>query len=147
MEPTRPTRILVVSDHVESSPEVLEAMRERAAQGRVQFRLLVPNPAHAEAHLLHPERHDKAAEAERFLHDHQADIEAAAGGRVIGSVSIRHDPYDAIEELLFNEPVDEIMLAVAPHALSRRLHQDLPHRLAHFGVPVITVQAAIRRVP
>jgi hypothetical protein len=139
MEPPRPTRVLVVSDHVESTPELLATMRERAAQGPVQFRLLVPNPAHAEAHLLHPERHDKAAVAERFLHDHHDEIEAAAGGRVIGSVSIRNDPYDAIEELLFNEPIDEIMLAVAPHALSHLLHQDLPHRLAHFGIPVMTV--------
>jgi hypothetical protein len=142
MEPPRPTRVLVVSDHVETTPEQLQAMRERAAQGPVQFRLLVTNPAHAEAHLLHPERHDKAAEAESFLHAQHDSIVAAAGGRVIGSVSIRNDPYDAVEELLFNEPVDEIMLAVAPHAISRRLHQDLPHRLAHFGIPVVTVGTA-----
>jgi hypothetical protein len=142
MESPRPTRVLVVSDHVETTPEQLQAMRERAAQGPVQFRLLVTNPAHAEAHLLHPERHDKAAEAESFLHAQHDSIEAAAGGRVIGSVSIRNDPYDAVEELLFNEPVDEIMLAVAPHAISRRLHQDLPHRLAHFGIPVVTVETA-----
>ena len=31
----------------------------------MQFRLVVLNPARAELHLLHPERHDKAAEAER----------------------------------------------------------------------------------
>jgi hypothetical protein len=139
MDPTRPTRVLVVTDHLASSVELLEAIRERTGRGPAQFRLLVPNPAHAEAHLLHPERHDKAAEAELFLMHELPRFEEAAGGRVIGSVSIRHDPYDAIEELMFSEPVEEIMLTVAPHQLSRRLHQDLPHRLAHFGVPVSTV--------
>ena len=36
-------------------------------------------------------------------------LEADAGGEVIGSVSVRHDPMDAIEETMFNEPVDEIL--------------------------------------
>jgi hypothetical protein len=139
MNSPRPTRVLVVTDHLESSDELLSAIRDRAAQGSAQFRLLIPNPAHAEAHLLHPERHDKALEAEQFLLAELPRFEEAAGDRVLGSVSIRHDPYDAIEDVLFSEPVEEIMLAVAPHALSRRLHQDLPHRLAHFGITVTSV--------
>jgi hypothetical protein len=140
MNSSRPTRILVVTDHLESSDDLLSAIRDRASRGAAQFRLLIPNPAHAEAHLLHPERHDKALEAEQFLLAELPRFEEAAGGRVLGSVSIRHDPYDAIEDVMFSEPVEEIMLAVAPHALSRRLHQDLPHRLAHFGIPVTTVE-------
>ena len=46
---------------------------------------------------------------------------------------------DAIEETIFSEPIDEIMIAVTPHGLATRLHQDLPHRLRHFEIPVTVV--------
>jgi D-arabinose 5-phosphate isomerase GutQ len=49
---------------------------------------------------------------------------------------------DAIEETIFTEPVDEIILSVAPHGLSTMLHQDLAHRLAHFGLPITVVAPA-----
>lgn len=58
---------------------------------------------------------------------------------MIGSVSVRSDPMDAIEETLFSEPIDEIMLSVASHGLATRLQQDLPHRLKQFGLPVTVV--------
>ena len=106
---------------------------------RTRILVVVPNPARAELHLLHPERHDKAHEAEKVLHAALSQLETAAGGRVIGSVSVRNDPMDAIEEIIFSEPVDEIMLAVTPHGFSTRLHQDLPHRLKHFSLPVTIV--------
>ena len=38
---------------------------------------------------------------------------------------------------------DEIMLSVAPHGLSTWLHQDLAHRLHHFGLPVTVVAADV----
>jgi hypothetical protein len=139
MDTTRPARVLVVTDHTAATPELLAAMRDRAAKGEVLFRLLVPNPAHSEMHLRHPERHDKAEQAERVLRQALPAFEGAAGGHVVGSVSIRHDPYDAIEELMFSEPIDEIILSVAPHEVSRWLHLDLPHRLSHLHLPVTTV--------
>ena len=132
-------RILVVTDHAEPTPELREAIRGRAESGDVQFRLIVLNPARAEVHLLHPERHDKAAAAEATLRSALPQLEAAAGRPVIGSVSVRHDPMDAIEETLYNEPIDEIMLAIPGHRVSTWLHQDLPHRLKHFNLPVTVV--------
>jgi hypothetical protein len=132
----------VVTDHTEATPDVLEAIRRRAADGPTQFRVLIPNPAHAEAHLRHPEHHLKAEEAEHVLHDSLPAYAEAAGGRVIGSVSIRNDPYDAVEEILLDEPIDEFIVALAPHGLSRTLHLDLPHRLRHFGLPVTTVPSS-----
>ena len=101
--------------------------------------MVVLNPARAEIHLLHPERHEKAAEAEVSLRRALPRFEEAAGGPVIGSVSVRHDPMDAIEEVTFSEPVDEIVLDVPEHRLATRLHQDLPHRLQHLGLPVTVV--------
>ena len=75
----RTLRILVVTDHADPSAALLEAIPHRAEAGDVQFRLVVPNPARAELHLLHPERHDKAHEAELVLR--QALPRARAGGR------------------------------------------------------------------
>jgi hypothetical protein len=139
METARPHRILVVTDRTAATPELLRTIEERAWHGPAQFRVVVPNPASAELHLLHPERHDKAAAAEHVLRATLRDLEAAAGGPVIGSVSVRHDPVDAVEQILFSEPIDEIIVSVAEHGVSRWLHQDLPHRLKHLGLPVTTV--------
>jgi len=133
-------RVLVVTDAAAPSPSLTEAIRHRAETHDAQFRLVVLNPAAAEVHLLHPERHDKATEAEAVLRDALPALETAAGGPVIGSVSVRHDPMDAIEETLFSEPVDEILVDVPTHRLSSLLHQDLERRLAHFGIPVVAVR-------
>ena len=138
----RTRRILVVTDHADPPPELAAAMGRRAATEHVQFRVVVLNPARAELHLLHPERHDKATEAEETLLRSLPHLEMAAGGRVIGSVSVRHDPMDAIEETVFSEPVDEIILDVHEGHLAARVHQDLPHRLAHLGLPVTRMSAA-----
>jgi hypothetical protein len=143
MQDRRETRVLVVSDHVEASPQLLDAIRRRAAHGPSQFRVVITNPARAEVHLLHPERHDKAAEAEQVLRTTLPLLEEVAGGPVIGSVSVRHDPMDAVEEVLLDEPVDEILVDIAGHGLTRRLHLDLVHRLQHRGLPVTDVPAVV----
>ena len=136
-----PTRILVLTDVARVAPELLEAMASRAARDDVLFRLVVLNPARAEIHLLHPERHVKAAEAEVALRATLLRLDAGLAGRpVIGSVSVRHDPMDAIEETLNAEPIEEIMLHVGEHSLTRRIHQDLAHRLAPRSLPVSVIE-------
>jgi hypothetical protein len=134
-------RVLVVEEGANATPELLDAIRARATRGPAQFRVVVPNPAAAEVHLLHPERHEKAAEAEQRLRAALPKLEEAAGGPVIGTVSVRHDPMDAIEDVLFNEPIDEIVLSVTTHTIARWLHQDLQSRLQHHGIPVTTIHS------
>src|SRR3954447_6847330 len=138
----RAARVLVVTDRTAATPALLRAIRERVARGPAVFRVLVPNPAPAEWHPLHPSRHDKVEEAERVLLRALPQIQDAADGAVRGRVSVRHDPVDAIEETLHDEPFDEIILSIAPHRVERWLHLDLPHRLAHLGLPVTTVNEA-----
>lgn len=133
------TRILIVEERPDVTDELLTVVRDRAASAPTQFRVVVPNPAAAEIHLLHPERHQRAAEAERTLRSSLPRLEEAAGGPVIGTVSVRHDPMDAIEDVLFNEPIDEIVLSVTTHTIARWLHQDLQSRLKHHGIPVTTI--------
>jgi hypothetical protein len=137
-------RVLVVTDRVEATPELLDSIRGRAARGAAEFHVLVPNPAPAEWHPTHPERHDKVVEAGRVLASTLPLIEEAAGRPVDGVVSIRHDPMDAIEETLHDADFDEIILFTAPHRIERWLHVDLPHRVAHLGLPVTTVSSEHR---
>jgi uncharacterized membrane-anchored protein len=130
---------LVVTDKTAATPELLEAIRDRAANGPIHARILVPNPAPAEWHPRHPERHTKADEARFVLEQSLGPIEEAAGGPVDGRVSTRHDPMDAIEETLHDDPFDELVIATTPHHIEGWLHVDLPHRASHLGLPVISV--------
>jgi hypothetical protein len=134
-----PARILVLADRTAADPALLDAIRARAAQGPAQFRLVVPNPAPAEWHPMHPERRDKAAEAERSLAAALPELKAAAGGPLIATVSIRHDPMDVVDAVMFHEPIDEIIVSQASHPIERRFHVDLPHRLGHLKIPITVV--------
>jgi hypothetical protein len=137
---SNPTRVLLVTDHVEPTPAVLDALRQRAVLGPVTVRILVPNPAAAEWHPLHPERHVKAAQAMRVLRATVPRVEELCGVQADGFVALDHDPMDAIEQSLREEPFDEIVVAIAPRGFLRRCHLDLPHRLAHLHVPVAEVE-------
>ncbi|MEO6510843.1 MAG: hypothetical protein ABIO16_07625 [Nocardioides sp.] len=139
MSDLRPRRVLVVTDHLTPTDAFLAVIAGRAATEDLQVRLVVLNPARAEVHLLHPERHDRAAEAEEALQAMLPELQKAAGAPVIGSVSVRHDPMDAIEETILAEPVDEILLAVHEGRVATLLHQDLPHRLAGLHLPITRV--------
>ena len=145
MESDAPAHVLVVSDQAAASPALLDAIRGRAARGPAVFELLIPNPAPAEWHPGHPERHEKVTEAERELSQALPPIEDAAGGPVQAHVSIRHDVMDAIEETLRVGEFDEVILSSVPHRISGWLHVDLPHRVAHLGLPVTTITATPHR--
>jgi hypothetical protein len=139
------TRILLVTDHVDPTPALLDALWQRAQRGPVEVRIVVPNPAPAEWHPLHPERHARAQETMHALAQTVPVIEASCMVRAQGFVALAHDPMEAIEQSLREEPFDEILVAMAPCGrLSRRLHLDLPHRLAHLHVPVSSIGDAPR---
>jgi uncharacterized membrane-anchored protein len=137
-------QVLVVAGKLTAAtPGLLAAIRERAAAGPASFHLLVPNPAeHAE--LTDAERAHRHEEGEHALALALPLIDEAAGTRADGSVSIRHDPMDAIEEALRSGDFHEIILSTLPHHVSRWLHVDLPARVEHLGLPVTTVVAAGR---
>ena len=137
MDVPKPARILVVTDRGVATPGLLAALRNRADRGPARFRVLIPNPASAEWHPLHPGRHAKVDEAERVLLRALPQIQDAVDAAVRGRVSVRHDPMDAIEEFLLDEPFDEIILAVGSSHINR-----LVHRVEHLGLPVTTVRDA-----
>jgi hypothetical protein len=140
MESTDPARVLVVAHKTAATPALLEAVRARAARGPARFHLLVPNPHRASwrpAEASHPD----VTEGEQVLALALPLISEAAGTAADGSVSPRHDPMDAIEEMLHDADFDEIIISTLPRSVSRWLHLDLPHRVEHLGLPVTTVIA------
>lgn len=138
--PDQVARVLVIAHKTAATPALLAAISERAARGPALFHLLVPNPAnHAE--LTEHERQLRHTEAEHVLALALPLVDRASGGHVESSISIRHDPMDAVEELLHDSPFDEIIVSTLPHTISRWLHVDFPHRLEHLGLPVTTVVA------
>ncbi len=138
--------VLVVAHKTAATPALLETIRRRTALGPAHFHLLVPNPAeHAE--ITEADRHHAHTEGEHVLALALPLIDQAAGGEADGSVSIRHDPMDAIEEALDGADFHEIILSTLPPSISRWLHADLPHRVAHLGLPLTTVVAEERDPP
>ena len=143
MDTSETPRVLVVADRTAATPALLHAIHVRAARGPARFHLLVPNPAdHAE--LSDAARKKDVNAGEQILALALPLIDAASRSHAEGSVSIRHDPMDAIEDALRDGHFDEIILSTLPHSVSRWLHIDLPRRVAHLGLPLTTVTAEER---
>jgi hypothetical protein len=131
MDPESPAHVLIVAHKTAATPALLDAVRDRVARGPCWFHLLVPSPA-------------VPREGEQVLALALPLIEEAAHRPVDGSMSVRHDPMDAIEEALQGDQFDEIILSTLPRSVSRWLHIDLPRRVAHLGLPLTTVIAGER---
>jgi uncharacterized membrane-anchored protein len=139
------TNILVVAHKTATTPALLDALRARAARGLAGFYLLVPNPSEA-AEVTDHERRRRHEEGEHVLALALPLLdEIADGAPVEGSVSVRHDPMDAIEEILREGKFEEVILSTLPRSVSRWLRAELPSRIAHLGLPVTTVTAEERR--
>jgi uncharacterized membrane-anchored protein len=135
--------VLVVGGWTVATPALLAAIRERVQRGPATFHLLIPDPAEA-AERSDVERRQKLDEGAHVLELALPLIDEAAGTKAEGSVSLRHDPMDAIEEILRHGHFDEIILSTLPHTVSQWLHIDLPHRIAHLGLPLTTIVATSR---
>jgi len=129
-------RVLVITDSLEENPALFEAVRARAEQGPCSFRYVVTNPARAEFHVLHADRHDAVVKAQPRLDAIVERLSHHVACPVTGEISIRHDPFEAAEEEHLQRPVDEVIVAIRDSPIAHRLHHDLPQRLSHMGLPV-----------
>ena len=139
MESSTPTRVLIVANRTAATPQLVEAVRERAARGPCRFTLLVPNSAHGLHRVVDPEDQG-SSEAEATLDLALPLLEDAAGGPVDGKIG-DSEPLAAIQDAVNVRGFDEIILSTLPKRVSRWLHLDLPHKVAGLGLPVTTVTA------
>ncbi|MDX6689651.1 MAG: hypothetical protein QOG15_1108 [Solirubrobacteraceae bacterium] len=142
MESSSPAHVLVVIHHTGVTAALLEAVRGRVEQGHAWFHVLAPDPTPPHWRAGSAEHRASVAAAERALDDDVDTLEAAARHPTDGSVSVRRDPMDAIEEALYDGDFDEIILSTRRADVLARMHMDLPRRVAHLGLPVTAVLAA-----
>ncbi len=127
-------RVLVVANRTAESPELLNALQERAARGPCEFTLLVPSTPHGLAWAADPDAGADAAEHHRgaFL------AELREEGLNVSDAKVGdNDPLAAIsDECNFHE-YDELIVSTLPLKLSKWLHIDLPRKArAATGLPV-----------
>ena len=132
-----PTRVLVVAHKTAATQPLLDAVRERAAEGPAKFTLLVPNPAHGLHKAVDPEDLD-AGEAREVLEVALPKLSQAAGSEVEGIVG-DPDPSAAIQDAINLRGFDEVIISTLSPKLSRWLHLDLPSKVSGLGLPVRTV--------
>jgi hypothetical protein len=124
------THLLVVANRTVDSPELLDALRERAQRG----------PIHAT--LLAPTTWSEREQAEQRLAAAVAAL-AASDVRAEGMVGDA-DPIVAVQEAWNPGRYDEVVVSTLTEGASRWLQIDLPHRVArltdcqvrHVAVPV-----------
>jgi uncharacterized membrane-anchored protein len=129
--------VLVVLNKVEATGELLQAVRERAAQGAARFFVLVPNPDH----LAFDRNSPDTSEGEALLARALPQLQGAAAEEIGARVANSPNAYDDIVEELGARPYSEIIIETPPSHISHWLHVDLPHRIAELGYPVTVVPA------
>jgi hypothetical protein len=131
------SRILVVANRTAESPELLEALKQRASEGDCSFTLLVPSTPHGIAWAADMHSGEDEAEGHRKafveeLREEGLNVKQAKVGDP--------DPLAAIcDECNFHE-YDELIVSTLPLRLSKWLHIDLPRKAgAATGLPVTHV--------
>jgi hypothetical protein len=110
--------VLVVANVTADSPELLQALRERAARESCSFTLLVPAPV--------PGAAGREAAAAR-LEDALAQMREA-GLDADGTVG-DHDVAMAVHDAWDPRRYDDIVVCTLPTGSSKWLQVDLPHRI------------------
>ena len=123
--------VLVIANQTMVSPELLESIRNRAAQGGASF-LLVSPQGDDEEH----------ADADRRLRRALSEL-LGAGIEAHGQV-VHPDPYTAAMHVVHDERVDEIIVSTFPGEKSGWLRRDLVQRLRKdTGLPVQHVVSTV----
>ncbi len=132
-------RILVVANRTADSPELIAALRRRAAQSPAAFTLLVPAVPRglawaADMKAGGPEALPRAEIGTSRMRDAGLDLDAT----IVGDP----DPVAAVGDALRSREFDEVIVSTLPRGVSRWLRLSLPHRLERMtDVPVLHVTA------
>jgi hypothetical protein len=136
--------ILVVANRTAESPELLDALQQRAAQGDAVFTLLVPSTPHGVAWAA--DMHSGGSEAEGHMAGAVERIRSA-GLEVTGGKVGDPDPIAAVQDEVNFTDYDEIIVSTLPGGISKWLKLDLPHRVERVtGKPVTHVTAQETKV-
>jgi hypothetical protein len=129
--------VLVVAHRTAATPALVDAIRDRAAQGSARFTLLVPNTPKGLSRVMNPEEGDVQS-AREALDQAVPLLSEAAGSEVDGMIG-DPNPLSAVEDAVNAGTYDEIIISTLPRTVSRWLRLDLPHKVAALGLPVTTI--------
>jgi hypothetical protein len=138
-------QVLVVANRTAESPELLDALRQRAQEGDVVFTLLVPSTPHGVAWAA--DMHSGGEEADQHM---QAAVERlrSEGLQLAQGKVGDPDPLAAVQDEVNFAKYDEIIVSTLPGGISKWLKLDLPHRVERAtGLPVKHVIASEAKVP
>jgi len=137
--------VLVVANRTAESPELLEALKQRAQRGDATFTLLVPSTPHGVAWAA--DMHSGGSEAEAHMQNAVERLRSAGLEVADGKVG-DPDPAAAVQDLVNFESFDEVVVSTLPGGISKWLKLDLPHRVERItGLPVTHVVASEVKVP
>jgi hypothetical protein len=132
--------VLVMANRTAESPELLEALKARAAQGDAEFTLLIPSTPHGIAWVADMSEGKEEAEVHR-----DAFVEELRGEGVdVKEAKIGDpDPLAAAQDAVNFGHYDEVIVSTLPLHLSKWLKLDLPSKVkAATGLPVTHVVAS-----
>jgi hypothetical protein len=130
--------VLVVANRTATSDELLEALVTRVERGPASFHLVVPATPRGASWMT--DMSAGAAGAQERLDQALArwrDVGLECGGEVGDS-----DPLAAASDAVNAGEYDELIVSTLPQHVSKWLHLDLPHKVAHAtGLPTEHVSA------
>jgi GABA permease len=133
-------RVLVVANRTAASDELLEALVQRVERGSAEFFLVVPATPRGASWITDMNSASGESGAEEALARALArwkDVGIDAMGRVGDS-----DPLAAASDAAGDGEFDEVIVSTLPKHVSKWLHLDLPHKVAHAtGLPTDHVRA------
>lgn len=141
MEPSSPTRVLIVEHKTPVTQALLAAVAERARCGDCRFTLLIPNPAHGLHRLVDPQD-QSASPARGELEEALPALRGAARGMPVEGVVGDPDPVAAVEDALNLRGFDEVIVSAAGPRLARWLKLDLASKISGMGLPVKIIGAS-----
>jgi hypothetical protein len=137
---SEPANVLVVAHQTAATSGLLDAVRERAAQGPAKFHLVVPRQPHGMHKMVDPHEAGED-EARQVLAQALPKLSEAAGHEVDGDIG-DPEPLMAIQDAVNLGSYDEIIISTLPLGVSRWLKLDLVSKARALGLPVTHVAVA-----
>ena len=132
-------RYLVVAHQTLGTPELLDALRDRLAEGPCTFHLVVPE-LHQSSGVTWSEGQVKRDAAK---HLEEARLRFIAEGIPVTGEIGDASPVDAVTSVLReqgNDAFEAVIVSTLPHTVSKWLKLDAPSRIErNTGLPVIHV--------
>jgi hypothetical protein len=137
------SRVLIVASQTADSPQLSQAVAQRAQDGPCMFTLLVPGTARIRHRVIQADYHIDG-DAEARVDAAIPVLSEAAGAPIIGVVG-SSEPLRAVQDALNLLGFDEAIISMLPLRESLWFHLDLPRKVRALGVPVTEVICSQRQ--